>query len=168
MSFGAEVLNSQKSFYEILGVERTASERHHPDAKSEEEIEALELEEADLSQTRIFKMITFAYQTLKDPEKRKEYDRSLGALLKDWDEPSHDPVEEKLSSTGSQLENPEFGLSPGGPKKTNEDMTSQSTQRPSLQELSKSTHYSQQNRDWAPKTTKKPSLLARLLKSIGL
>lgn len=63
-----------KNFYDILGVKRDASEdeikkafrklaqKHHPDAGGDEEK---------------FKEISEAYETLSDPEKRKEYDQIL-------------------------------------------------------------------------------------------
>ena len=114
-------MESQQTFYDILGVDRDASEKeireaylriakqHHPDAKSAEEIEALEIQERDLSQTRIFKMVTFAYQTLKDPEMRRKYDQTLGPSLKDWDESTKDSLEEMLSMADLKTRNRAFG-----------------------------------------------------------
>ena len=63
-----------KNFYDVLGVKRDASDdeikkafrklaqKHHPDAGGDEEK---------------FKEISEAYDTLSDPEKRKEYDQIL-------------------------------------------------------------------------------------------
>lgn len=65
---------AKKNFYEVLGVKRDASDaeikkafrklaqKHHPDAGGDE---------------KIFKEISEAYETLSNPQKRKEYDQIL-------------------------------------------------------------------------------------------
>ncbi len=65
---------AKKNFYEVLGVKRDASDaeikkafrklaqKHHPDAGGDE---------------KVFKEISEAYETLSNPQKRKEYDQIL-------------------------------------------------------------------------------------------
>ena len=97
-----------QTYYDLLGIERTASIeeikraykelawKHHPDAGGIQTTEIEELEDEDLSKTRAFKILTFAYNTLKDPELREEYDRSLPPLPGAWGDPVKDEVGEKL------------------------------------------------------------------------
>lgn len=84
----------EKTHYELLGVERTATEEQirtsykeiarvfHPDSNffSEIIVEPVSAEEINL-----FKMITAAYSTLIDRQKRAEYDQKLPPMLQDWD-----------------------------------------------------------------------------------
>jgi DnaJ-class molecular chaperone len=81
-----------QNYYEMLGISRNASQkqiskayykvarRHHPDIRSKKDLIMLE-DRMDVTQTQAFKMITFAYNTLKDPELRRQYDASLGPDL---------------------------------------------------------------------------------------
>jgi curved DNA-binding protein CbpA len=89
-----------KTFYEVLGVPEDASTEqirevyrevariYHPDSNFYDEIVP---QKASGEQVQIFKIITAAYNTLIDPNKRAEYDRSVAPLLslkrkvKDWD-----------------------------------------------------------------------------------
>lgn len=89
-----------KTFYEVLGVPEDASSEqirevyrevariYHPDSNFYDEIVP---QKASGEQVQIFKIITAAYNTLIDPNKRAEYDRSVAPLLslkrkvKDWD-----------------------------------------------------------------------------------
>ena len=85
----------EKSFYEILNLERDASvdqikesykeiaKLYHPDSNFYTEIiqDPLTHEE-----TEVFKFITLAYTTLSNDTKRSEYDKTLAPLLKGWDE----------------------------------------------------------------------------------
>jgi DnaJ-class molecular chaperone len=77
-----------RSFYEVLGVKRSASahdirasfrilaRRYHPDVSE------------DPNGERKFKEAVEAYQTLREPETRSAYDRSLSPCLPSgWSEP---------------------------------------------------------------------------------
>ncbi len=89
-----------KTFYEVLGVPEDASTEqirdvyreiariYHPDSNFYSEIVP---QKASNDQVQIFKIITAAYNTLTDPSKRAEYDKSVAPLLnlkrrvKDWE-----------------------------------------------------------------------------------
>lgn len=84
---------NERNYYELLGVERTASEEEirasykelvrifHPDSNYFSEIvpDRIEGDEADT-----FKLISEAYKVLTDSNKRQNYDRSLPPVLNDW------------------------------------------------------------------------------------
>ncbi len=79
-----------KNFYEVLGIPPDASEEqikevykdlarlYHPDSNFYAEITG---GKASADQVQIFKVITAAYNTLTDREKRAEYDRTIAPLL---------------------------------------------------------------------------------------
>lgn len=83
----------ERNYYELLGVERTASEDEirasykelvrifHPDSNFFSDIvpDKVESGEADT-----FKLITEAYKVLTDTHKRQDYDRRLPPVLADW------------------------------------------------------------------------------------
>ena len=81
------IVLKNKTFYDLLGVPQDATQEEikqafrqiardcHPDVSSEVNIE--NMAELDLTGTRKFKIITFAYHTLIDPVRREEYDNSL-------------------------------------------------------------------------------------------
>ena len=87
-----------RNFYQLLGVEKTATKEqirdaykelarvYHPDSRFYDEI----LESVSLPQgeTETFKIITEAYNTLSNESARAEYDRSLPGELPDWDNDS--------------------------------------------------------------------------------
>jgi curved DNA-binding protein CbpA len=92
-----------KTFYEVLGVPHEASvdqirevyreiaRVYHPDSNFYSEIVP---QKASHEQVQVFKIITAAYNTLVDPNKRAEYDHSIEPLLnlrkkvKDWESES--------------------------------------------------------------------------------
>ncbi len=102
---------SQKNFYELLGVERTATVEQikeayreiarvlHPDSNFYSEIVDYKISD---SQLELFKNVTAAYHTLINKEKRAAYDFTLPPELKGWvDDPNIDEeVEAKLVELG--------------------------------------------------------------------
>lgn len=84
----------EKNYYELLGVERNATEEQirasykeiarvfHPDSNFFSEIIQ---DQVDADEIALFKIITAAYSTLVDQKKRVEYDRTLPPVLRDWD-----------------------------------------------------------------------------------
>ncbi|MCB0338826.1 MAG: J domain-containing protein, partial [Bdellovibrionales bacterium] len=86
-----------KNYYELLGVEKTASEDeirrayreiarvYHPDSNFYSEI--IEVK-PDPRVEEHFKLLTAAYSTLIDQEKRAEYDRNIPVGLKSWESES--------------------------------------------------------------------------------
>lgn len=108
-----------KTYYDLLGVDRTATvdeikrayhsmaKQYHPDSHAEQE--ALALLTADLTKTRAFKILTFAYHTLTDERLRAEYDESIGPDVRDWGAESRDSFTEKLRTTPSRAVSSRFG-----------------------------------------------------------
>ncbi|MCB0344437.1 MAG: J domain-containing protein [Bdellovibrionales bacterium] len=114
---------SGKTYYEMLGLERSASAAEikaayreiarifHPDSNYYSDITELGLSEADI---RTFKDITAAYNTLIDPQKKAEYDRALPAEFRSWDdgdEPDWETPEQYLRWHSKQraASNSKFG-----------------------------------------------------------
>jgi len=100
-----------KTYYEILGVPLDASPQqiremykdlaklYHPDSNYYADL----IQQApSAEQVELFKIITTAYQTLIDPDKRGVYDDSVRPLLtgsfKKWEESEEDFFKEKKSS----------------------------------------------------------------------
>ena len=107
-----------KDFYQILNVERKASVEqireaykeiakiYHPDSNFYAEIIQTQLSPEDLSR---FKRITAAYNTLVNPEKRDEYDRTLlQGILPDWDAESSDPFSSGAGTNASRQQQGPF------------------------------------------------------------
>jgi len=103
-----------RNHYELLGVERGASEEEirvcykelarifHPDSNFFADI----IDDKVDSGADTFKLVTEAHRVLSDPKKRAEYDQNLPPVLKDWSTGaanSHsDQVLEKGFETPSQ------------------------------------------------------------------
>ena len=76
-----------KTYYEMLGVPRNATPKqikiayhniartYHPDAGSSNVIP--EIQDDDVTRTRVFKTASLAYEILSDEKLRQEYDRTL-------------------------------------------------------------------------------------------
>ena len=102
-----------KTYYDLLGISRDATteeiraayiklaQQHHPDTCGDEDTDLLLLSDEDLSQTRAFKILTFAYQTLKDPKLRAEYDSELPILIPGWSE-ARNEYEQKFEQLQEQ------------------------------------------------------------------
>ena len=112
-------MQTERSFYDILGVDRRATTDHikaayreiariyHPDSNFYDEIIEDIIPTASMD---VFKRITAAYNTLIHEEKRREYDRTLAPELSDWEdselqkaqkESHQDWVNKKATSSGS-------------------------------------------------------------------
>lgn len=88
-----------KTYYEILRVERDASVEaikaayheiakvYHPDSNFYDEIIS---EQHSNDSVEVFKLITDAYNTLINPERRAEYDQLLPPEFTDWDDTSNE------------------------------------------------------------------------------
>lgn len=85
----------ERNYYELLGVERGASEEEirasykelarifHPDSNFFSDIIA---DPVDNGEADTFKLITEAYRVLNDTRKRSEYDQTLSPVLREWNE----------------------------------------------------------------------------------
>lgn len=85
----------ERTYYELLGLEPDASTEqireayreiariYHPDSNFYSDIIADD--EAEPSDSEVFKSITVAYNTLVNEDKRREYDATLPSGLDDWD-----------------------------------------------------------------------------------
>ena len=90
-----------RTYYDLLGIRRKASleeikrayhelaRRYHPDVKLE--VDLADLDGEELSKTRKFKILTFAYHTLTNPALRAEYDQSLPP---EWDYGVSDSIDD--------------------------------------------------------------------------
>lgn len=104
----------EKTFYELLGVERSASSEeireaykeiarvYHPDSNYYQDLVEYE---PSVDQIDVFKAITAAYHTLSNREKRAAYDKTLAPDLKGWsDDPGYTnedaQIEEYLAKLG--------------------------------------------------------------------
>ena len=98
---------STRTYYDLLGVSRTASVEeikavykeiarvYHPDSNFYDEIlESVNVADPGMD---LYKMITAAYNTLINEERRREYDASLPPELPQWDS-ELDALGEPLSS----------------------------------------------------------------------
>lgn len=103
---------ASKNFYELLGVDRTATvdqiklvykeiaRVYHPDSNFYDEI--LDGVEQGSGEMDIFKVITAAYNTLIHEERRKEYDASLPPELPDWDNMEAGELSSRTNWDGSE------------------------------------------------------------------
>lgn len=103
----------KKDFYELLGISRSATPAeiktayheiariYHPDSHFYGEILEYEFSEKD---KKIFQLITSAYDTLIKPDKRKDYDLTLGPE-------TFKPAEEMENYTQSNISDSSSGLS---------------------------------------------------------
>jgi DnaJ-class molecular chaperone len=91
----------QRNYYELLGLDRGASEDEirnaykelarifHPDSNFFADI----IEDRVGEQADTFKRVTEAYQVLVNSNKRAEYDKTLPPVLKQWVEESESKIE---------------------------------------------------------------------------
>lgn len=104
-----------KTFYEMLGVDRKASTQeireayreiarvYHPDSNFYDEIIQ---DDTSTKAADTFKILTSAYHTLIHESKRKEYDDTLAPLLAQWDQDADERmthkswVDEKVTASG--------------------------------------------------------------------
>ena len=125
-----EANRMERTYYEILGVERDATTEeireayreiarvYHPDSNFYDEIidESLPTESVDK-----FKQITSAYNTLVNDEKRKKYNDTLPPELAGWEaqekESSHDDWVRKKARSSGVYAMGQFGNLNGNPKK---------------------------------------------------
>jgi hypothetical protein len=122
---------SEKTLYELLGVERDATTEEikeayreiarvlHPDSNFYDEI--LEYE-VDGEQLGLFKIVTSAYHTLINQQKRADYDRTLPPELRGWDDKVDEDaiIQAKLAELGLRDPLPESAKpSPAALKKSN-------------------------------------------------
>lgn len=89
-----------KNYYEVLGVDREATPEeikvayrdiarvYHPDSHFYDEI--VPNRQLGSDDVRIFKLVTAAYNTLIDPQRRSEYDRMLDNLRAGWESSASD------------------------------------------------------------------------------
>lgn len=96
---------TEKDYYELLGVDRNATEEqiklayrdiarvYHPDSKYYAEILDVPLTKKD---EEIFKLVTAAYDTLMDAEKRAQYDKTLLKGVRGWNEEQEEFAVNKL------------------------------------------------------------------------
>jgi DnaJ-class molecular chaperone len=87
-------LDSSKNYYELLGVERDASleeiksaykelaRLYHPDSNFYDEIVDTGVSAEGMA---VFKILTHAYHTLANSERRKAYDSTIAPALPSWD-----------------------------------------------------------------------------------
>ena len=92
----------EMNYYELLEVSPHASTAeikqafrkiariHHPDSNVEDD--GVKLETGGRSKTRQFKILSFAYHTLMDPELRAEYDKTLPPGYLGWDSAGYRPA----------------------------------------------------------------------------
>ena len=78
---------------EIKQAFRKIARVHHPDSNLEDDDVKLKTE--GRSKTRQFKILSFAYHTLMDPELREEYDKTLPPGYLGWDSAGYRPAVRK-------------------------------------------------------------------------
>jgi len=100
-----------KNFYEMLGLPLEATTEqvreaykeiarvYHPDSTFYTEIVGASLTEQDMS---VFKIITNAYNTLINPEKRTEYDKLIPKNLKGWEDDQAAYADKSASANHTQ------------------------------------------------------------------
>lgn len=124
MSFGS---TTSKNYYELLGVPEDAPTQliretyrelarvYHPDSNYYSDIAPTRLTD---EQIELFKIITAAYQTLVDPQRRKEYDELLKPIvsekIKKWEDSSDDFWDKQVAfaqatSTQARVRKATFG-----------------------------------------------------------
>ncbi len=112
----------EKTYYEMLGVEfdapieRVKEVYHdlarvfHPDSNFYDEIVP---QKASAEQVQVFKIITAAYNTLIDPEKRAAYNQQVSPLfsgkLKSWDDKQEDFFAKNERAMAEAAKNPNVG-----------------------------------------------------------
>jgi DnaJ-class molecular chaperone len=96
----------EKNYYELLGVSRNASTHEiktafkelarvfHPDSRFFDEIVG---DQKRLEENQLFHLITDAYNTLIDHDKRTTYDEGLPPEIRTWSEPAKDAVAKELN-----------------------------------------------------------------------
>ena len=102
-----------RNYYELLGVERGASEEEiricykelarifHPDSNFFSDI----IDDRVDSGADTFKLVTEAYKVLADQKKRAEYDQSLPPVLKEWSVAEDVPSSESAAGKGFTMPN---------------------------------------------------------------
>ena len=103
-----------KNYYQLLGVEKTATKEqirdaykelariYHPDSHFYDEV----LESAGVApnESQVFKLITDAYNTLSNEKQRAEYDKSMLGDLPGWDDEKTDEWHESHHQGGAESE----------------------------------------------------------------